>query len=220
LVDFDPSLTEIIFFDLEFYVPPSDRRRRGASLFSNPFRKGHFLLGGVFSRVFPLRERLSVGAQPPLSEFWIWQVGDEAGLLKDIYSYFQDAWKPLQNKVPSQADLIAVGIGISRFDLPALFSRSLRHKIARRSELFSCYFNLKTVDLSDVGILLPPRPTVLYPRTANELARHFQLPEEKKSGTRVWDMYDAGDYESIESRTREEVQNIIRIYSSLIQNPY
>lgn len=200
-------------------MPPSDRRRRGASLLLNPFRKGHLLLGGVFSRVFPLREKLSVGSQTPLSEFWIWQVGSESDLLKAIYAYFQESWKPLQNKAPEQADLIAIGIGISRLDLPGLFSRSLRHHIARRSELFSCYFNLKTIDLSDVGVLLPPRPPVLYPRTANELAREFNLPEDKKSGKRVWDLYDTGDYASIEARTKEEVLNVIRLYTSLIQTP-
>lgn len=219
MVDFDPSLTEVVFFDLEFYVPPSDRHRRGASLLLNPFREGHIILGGVFSRVFPLKEKFPIGSQTSLTQFWLWQVGSEVDLLKAIYSYFQESWKPLQNKEPGQADLIAVGIGISRLDIPALFSRSLIHHIAPRSDLFSCYFNLKTVDLSDVGVLLPPRSPVLYPRTANEIARHFDLPEDKKSGKQVWDQYDTGDYASIEMRTKEEVQNMIHIYNSLIQMP-
>lgn len=199
-------------------MPPADRRRNGASLMSNPFRKGHFLLGGVFSRAFPLQP-LSGGGQLSTSEYWIWQSGNEIELLKSIFAFFQESWKPLRNKAPAQADLIAIGIGISRFDLPALFSRSLYYRIAPRSELFSCYFHMKVVDLSDVGALLPPKPPVLYPRTANELARHCDLPVEKKSGTRVWEMYDAGDYTSIETRTREEVRTITQIYSSLVQMP-
>ncbi len=157
------------------------------------------------------------GSQNPIHSFWIWQAGNEIEMLKQIFNFFQESWKPLTKKDPAQADLIAVGIGISRFDLPALFSRSLVHHIASRSELFSCYFHLKIVDLSDVGTLLPPRPPVLYPRTANELARHFDLPKEKKSGTNVWNMYDAGDYTSIEARTKEEVLNLIKIYNSLVQ---
>ncbi len=189
-------------------------------MLSNPFRKGHFLLGGDFYRVFPLKEKLIPGNQNPIKSIWIWQAGTEIEMLRQIFNFFQESWKPLEKKEPAQADLIAVGIGISRFDLPALFSRSLVHHIASRSELFSCYFHLKIVDLSDVGTLLPPRPPVLYPRTANELARHFDLPIKKKSsGTTVWDLYDSGDYIGIESRTKEEVLNLIRIYTALVQIP-
>jgi hypothetical protein len=212
LVNFDPDLTEVIFFDLEFYVPPRDRHHNGASLMANPFRKGHFLLGGVFHRAFPL---LAGGMDEPYDHLWIWQLGNEEDLLHAIFRYFQDAWALLEGKDPRQPDLMAVGIGISRFDLPVLFSRCLELGIAPRDALFSCFFKIKTVDLSEVGIPLCPLDRVPYPKSANQLGEALGLSKTKQSGRRVWDLYDASDIAAIETRTESEVRDVVQLYGTL-----
>ena len=47
--------TQIIFFDLEFYVPKNDQNKFSFS--ANPFKKDHLLLGGTFLNWKPLLEK-------------------------------------------------------------------------------------------------------------------------------------------------------------------
>jgi len=110
MVWFDPELTEIIFFDLEFYVPKIDRDKPGASLLANPYKEDHFLLGGVFCKLFPLRK----GNQNPKFEHYrTWEMNnDEKMVLTKIYNFFHEEWKRFSNKDRRQANLIAAGLGI------------------------------------------------------------------------------------------------------------
>lgn len=213
MVRFDPEITEIVFFDLEFYVPKADRDKPGVSLLANPYKKDHFLLGGVFCKIFPLQKS---SENPKFEHYWTWEMKDgEKAVLTRIYDFFQEAWKRLSNKDPWQADLIAVGLGISKFDIPVLFTRSLILGIARPEELFECYFKLKQVDLNVVGIGFSSQKTqneVLYPKTANELLDRFGISKVKTSGMLVWDMYDAGDRQGIRARTENEVRDAVQIY--------
>lgn len=210
MVLFDDELTEIIFLDTEFYVPPEDRDRPGASLLANPYKENHFFLGGVFRRHFPLKPRSS---DDESRHFWIWRLENEENVLRLIYEMFQRSWERLKDKDPMQADLIVSGIGISRFDLPMLFIRSLKYHFASPEELFECYFKLKQVDLSNVGIgFFTLGVDVFYPKTANQLLRRFGIRKEKLSGMNVWQLYDNGDFRKIELRTDEEVCDCVEIY--------
>ena len=213
MVQFDPELTEMIFFDLEFYVPKVDRNKLGASLLANPHKQDHFLLGGVFYRDFPLKKG---GRNPHFEHYWIWKAKDEKTVLTNIYRFFQDSWEPLKNKDPKQADLIATGIGISRFDIPILYIRSSIQNIATPPELFECYFKMKQVDLTNVGIgFFNKGVNVFYPKTANQLMRRFGIHKEKTSGMSVWEMYDNNEYRDIEKRTESEVRDAIQIYKKM-----
>jgi hypothetical protein len=118
--------------------------------------------------------------------------------------------------------LIVIGIGISRFDIPALFTRSLLKHIDTVENLFEPYLKTKIVDLGDVGISLftkNPQP-VLYPTTANALAARLGIGESKESGKSVWDMYDSGDFEGIRNRTAHEVEIAMKIASKITRRQF
>lgn len=53
IIQYYPEKTQIIFFDLEFYVPECDREGR-LGLKANPYKNDHFLIGGTFIKTFPL----------------------------------------------------------------------------------------------------------------------------------------------------------------------
>lgn len=214
MVRFDPDMTEIIFFDSEFYVPPEDRDRPGASLLANPCRPNHFFLGGVFHRYYPLKE----SSKKEYHHFWNWrdENKDEGSTLKQIFEFFQESWERLKDKDPRDADLILCGTGTSRFDVPVLFIRSLEYDFAAPDELFECYFKTKQVDLSNVGIAFVNKvEPVLYPRPTGQLLRRFGISEGKPTGMSVWEMYDNGDHEAIENRTEGEVRDCVKIYHSM-----
>jgi hypothetical protein len=58
MVDFDPRFTEVVFFDIECYVPPGSRQQTMRTLICNPADPDHFVLGGVFQRGFPLQRKM------------------------------------------------------------------------------------------------------------------------------------------------------------------
>ena len=68
IVQYYPEKTQILFFDLEFYVPENDREGR-LGLKANPYKNGHFLIGGTFLRYFPLLNHEKNNIK---KEFWIW----------------------------------------------------------------------------------------------------------------------------------------------------
>ena len=59
MIEFPPQFTEIIFFDIECYVPPEDRTKISkSSLIYNAAKPSHFIFGGVFRRMFPISGKL------------------------------------------------------------------------------------------------------------------------------------------------------------------
>jgi hypothetical protein len=210
MVEFDPKFTETVFFDLECYVPPNDRQSRSSLIF-NPTKEGHFVLGGVFRRGFPLQQKL----EEPW-HVWNWEPEKERDTLMQIYEYFKRSWDMISGKLPSHPDLILIGIGISRFDIPVLYIRSLANQVASASDLYETYFKTKVVDLTNVGIALSRNTTVLYPKTANDLTTILQIQSHKKSGKKVWDMFDSRDYDAIKVRTASEVEDTIQIASRIM----
>ncbi len=218
MVYFDREKTEMIVFDLEFYVPPEDRHKRGASLLANPHKKGHYLLGGVFTKYKPLKNMSIDNLQ--YHHFWIWKYGNEKTVLKKIYEYIRSSWEGLKNKDPKQADLMFYGIGISRFDVPILYIRSQYHQIAPPEDLFECYFKAKQLDLSNIAIPFFNKDKVMYPKTMNSIFRRFGIKKEKVSGINVWEMYDQKSYKKIEKRTETEVRDCIELYQIISKKIY
>lgn len=214
MVEFDPKFTETIYFDLECYVPPSDRQSAGSMIF-NPTKPGHFVLGGVFRRGFPLQNKF----EEPW-HVWNWEPEKEKDTLLQIYEYFKKSWQMISGKLPRHPDLILVGIGISRFDIPTLYIRSLTNQIASASELYDMYFKTKMVDLTNVGIALSRDNSVLYPTTANDLTDRLQIKSHKKSGKRVWDMFEAREFDAIKARTASEVEDAVQIASKIMSGRF
>ncbi len=116
MVDFDPRFTEVIYFDIECYVPPSERQQSKSSMKFNPCKAQDFVLGGVFRRAFPLQNRI----EPPI-EIWNWEAGKEHITILEIYNFFKQSWKLIEQKTDQNPDLILIGTGISRHDIPTLY---------------------------------------------------------------------------------------------------
>lgn len=214
MVNFDPDITEIIFLDLEWYVPLDQRESWGASLLANPHRNDQMLLGGVFAKFHPLKEKIK---DINYDHFWVWSEKDEEDLISKIYKYIKDEWKNFEGTHWSQADLILCGQGISRFDIPILYIRSINYNVDLKEDIFETYFKTKHVDLSNVAIPLIWRD-VMYPQDWNNISNRFRFNRLKESGASVWDMYDKVSYNLIEERTEQEVKDCINLYDLIIKN--
>jgi len=214
MVDFDPDITEIIFFDLEWYVPPNQRRLKGASLAMNPHKPGQFLLGGVFGKFHPLKQKKEA---IKFKHFWLWKEKNEQVVVQKIYDYVKKEWRNFDGTPSRQADLILCGQGISRLDVPVLYIQSMKYQVDKPEEIFYTFCKTKQVDLSNVAIPLI-YGDVMYPSNWNQISRRFRLNREKESGTSVWDYYDQKAYSTIEKRTEEEVKDCINFYSHVQRN--
>ena len=217
---FKREVTHVIFFDIEYYVPRE--HRNGPGLRANPYLNGSFVMGGVFQRYFPIDEK-----PEKKEEFWIWDmegkdvVEQEKNLLEKIYLYFRESWTrwELLGKDPGLTEPMAVGFGITRLDIPVLFVRSLIHRIAEPERLYDTYFKLRHFDLSVASAPLIPENRnrkVLTPVSQNWAVRNLLGDGRRKpSGTTVWELYDAGEYQAIMERTREEVELARKVYQEL-----
>lgn len=218
MVDFDPRFTEVIFLDIECYVPQEGRQQSKGSMIYNPARIDHFVLGGVFRRAFPLQNRI----EPPF-QVWNWAREEEKITLHQIYDYFTDSWKLIEGRTFSHPDLILVGTGISRLDVPTLYVRSAFHHIDAEAALYETYFKTKIVDLGNVGIpLFRNNPAIypLYPKTTNALTSRLQIQGRKMSGKSVWELYDSQEFDAIRERTASEVADVIEIASRIVSHKF
>ena len=163
MVDFHPDITEIIFFDLEWYVPPNQRRLKGASLAMNPHKPGQFLLGGVFGKFHPLKQKKEA---IKFEHFWLWKEKNEQAVIKKIYDYVKKEWRNFEGTPSQQADLILCGQGISRLDVPVLYIQSMKYQVDKPEEIFYTFCKTKQVDLSNVAIPLI-YGDVMYPSNWN-----------------------------------------------------
>lgn len=168
--------------------------------------------------MFPIRGELD-----PEWQVWNFERQGERETLLQIYEYFSKSWKLIDDRNrKDHPDLILIGTGISRLDIPALFVRSTLHNIDSEEALYETYFKAKVVDLGDVGIpLFKKNPIIypLYPKTTNDLIQELQVKSQKTSGKRVWDLCDSGkseDFEAIKARTRSEVEDAMEIANKII----
>jgi len=213
MVKFDPKITEIVFFDVEWYVPPTQRESKGASMLANPHKEGQMLIGGVFAKFHPLRERIN---DIKYDHFWLWNETDEETLVRKIYEYIKAEWRNFENTHWSQADLILCGQGISRFDVPILYIQCVNYEVDSKDEIYYTFFKTKQVDISNVTIPLI-WADVMYPSNWNLISRRFGFNRLKESGANVWDMYDNRQYGEIEKRTEQEVRDCVNIYELIIK---
>ncbi|ATB30057.1 hypothetical protein [Melittangium boletus] len=207
----------MLFFDLEAYAPPDERTASRGSLIVNPARPGHILLGGCF---FSRRFADPFPEAPEVQGLWLWHFGSERALLRAIRERFEAEWarqRAENARVLGKpvVDLVVCGAGIARFDLPALYCRSLLHEVASAVELYELYFKARPIDLSnEAGFLFPEEPH-LYPKTTRELAGRLGLRERKGSSKSVWDSYERGEHEAIERRTADELRLVLELYRRL-----
>ena len=147
MILYSKYITQIVFFDLEFYVPEIDRSDE-VGLQANPYKVGHFLIGGSFYRYYPLLEDTK---KNKFTDFWIWNYKTEKEMLNDILKLFENCWKKIR-KDPKQAELYVCGIGISRVDISYLFARCHFYRLRKDEELFSIFNNLRILELEAIVI--------------------------------------------------------------------
>ena len=205
----------MLFCDLEFYVPKEDRNNSSSSLIVNPNFKKHKLLGGTFySKSFDD----NIPKNPIFKQLWLWNFeNNEKILLEQIYKIFIDEWEKTKKENKRilgkpLVDLVVCGIGISRFDIPALYCRSFRFLIDRPDKLFDIYFKTKQIDLANVCSFLFPEEQHIYPKTSKEIMGRMKIKGEKDTSKNVWELFDKNDVDKIETRTTEEVKIILNIY--------
>jgi len=218
MINFDPKFTETVFLDIECYVPIENRQQSKSSMIYNPAIADNFVFGGVFRRGFPLQNKM----EPPW-QVWNWRREDEKTTLKQIYDYFKESWRLIEGKTADHPDLILVGTGISRLDIPTLYVRSALHRIDTEAALYETYFKTKIVDLGDVGIgLFRKNPMIysIYPKTTNALTSRLGIQSRKTSGKSVWDLYESQDFDAIKERTLSEVENAVEIATRIASGKF
>jgi len=211
MLRFYPEKTKIIFFDLEFYVPKQDRSRttRSGMLFS-PLRSGHKVIGGTFLTYYPILDRIG-----KRTEIWEWNSGSENNALKDIFGLLEQEWKNIQTKDP-HGSLMLCGVGISHSDIPTLLSRSSNLNFATPERIYDLVCGCRHIDLSTMTLsqFSSKHAYFAYPKSKASLYQKYLTRKPISSGTLVWDWYDDKEYGAIESRCREEVDDILSIYKS------
>ena len=212
MLRFYPETTKVVFLDLEYYVPKADRGRPsyGGMSFS-PYMPGHKILGGVAQTYFPMQDR----TEAPRG-FWEWGVGSEGAVLKALYQYFETHWDSMGKQAGS---LMLAGIGISHSDIPTLLARMVNSKVAPAQKVHDLLCGCRQIDLSVATYCQFSfnQGYFAYPKTKAALYQKY-IPERKMdSGTTVWDAYDSGDFQAIETRCQQEIADMLAIYKGMVE---
>jgi len=211
MLRFYPETTKVIFLDLEYYVPKQDRGRDsyGGMSFS-PFLTGHKIIGGVLQTYFPMQDR----AQTP-RQFWEWELGSEAAVLKGLYKHIDSQWRSMRKQ---SGGLMLAGIGISHSDIPALIARMVNAKVAPPEDVHDLLCGCRQIDLSVATYCQFSfnQGYFAYPKTKAQLYQKYTPGRKMESGTSVWDAYDAADYQAIESRCAQEIDDMLAIYKAMV----
>lgn len=204
--------TQIIFFDLEFYVPKEDREGR-MGLKANPYRTGHFLIGGTLHRYFPLVHKRN---HDSIKEFWIWNYKNEAEMMKDIIAFIEESWSIIYKK-DNQAELFYSGIGISRVDIQYLFAKAKLLGIKTEEELFNLFYKGRFLDFETIVIpYFKNKDNMMKTKTTKDMLSKFKIERERGPSISVWDQYDAGEYEKIRERNVNEVSDLPVMYQAIL----
>jgi hypothetical protein len=215
MIHFNPNKTKVLFFDLEFYTPPKDRERKtpGSMKFS-PVRPDHKIIGGVFQTYYPMLDKLDA----PIS-IWEWKLGSEKAVLKKIHAILDKEWHCFE-KHPPLGSLMLCGIGISRSDLPALYTRMTALSIGSPERLYHLLFGGQLIDLS-ISTFCQFKfnyPYFAYPKPKAELYQKYLNGKKIEPGLKVLDYYDNSAFNEIESRTLEEVKDMIAVYKAMFDH--
>lgn len=210
-IKYTTERTQVIFFDLEFYVPENDQDKYIFS--ANPFRENHLLLGGTFLNWKPLQKNKN----QKIDVFWLWKYNnDEKQLLDAIVSQIERAWELILAE-KGQAELCLCGIGISRVDIGYLYSKALIYKIRPEDKLFMMFHNIRIIELENVVIpYFSHEKGMLIGKNTSQILKRFDIQSKHTSGSNVWELYEKKSYEKIEQRNLKEVNDCFAIYQKLV----
>lgn len=153
---------------------------------------------------------------PPV-QHWEWTHGSEKALLQAVYGLLRHQWKSISAK-SGAGSLMLGGIGISHSDVPALLWKFRSHKTADPNEVYDTVCGCRQVDLSQSTFCQFSVNTgyFAYPKSKSHLYQKYLSGKKMESGKSVWKSYDARDFEAIERRSAEEVQDAIAIYKAMV----
>lgn len=112
------------------------------------------------------------------------------------------------------------GIGISRSDLPALYTRMNALSISSPERLYHLLFGGQLIDLS-ISTLCQFKfnyPYFAYPKPKAELYQKYLNGKQIEPGLKVLEFYDRSEFNEIESRTLEEVKDMIAVYKAMFDH--
>ncbi|MHA1672774.1 MAG: hypothetical protein ACTSYI_04045 [Promethearchaeota archaeon] len=141
----------MIFFDLEFYVPPKDRHRsnglnRQGSFKFNPCSTGHFLLGGEF-----ISTDIHCKSILDRQSLWLWNFESEQALLHEIYRYFSHHWDQYNKKKNQKSTLNGGGIarneGNAKYTGISINDKDTVILQKRIRDVITCGFAIARIDL-------------------------------------------------------------------------
>lgn len=212
MLQFYPNKTKIIFFDLEYYVPAKDRKRKtpGGMTFS-PVLPGHKILGGTFLTYYPMQDRIG-----DRCSIWEWERGSEAEVLRDIFHFFRENWRTFIARGQA-GSLMLSGIGISHSDVPALLARLSSCSIAEDYEIHDLICGCRQIDLATATYCQFSfnESYFAYPKTKSALYQKYLNGKKLESGKSVWKLYENRDFDAIEGRCKEEVDDALIIYKTM-----
>lgn len=202
----NPHNSRIIFFDLEFYVPESGRERKGFCY--NPWDKSCKFLGGSFFVAKPQYDlsKEVVPGDNRLQSIWLWKHDSEKELVLVIFQLFKQVLDIVLEKGGGKISPILCGIGITSSDVPIIFELFKRYHILSNSEAFYFQNKFRVLDISQLAIAtFNTNSSFIYPKQKQLILDKFMPGKKFDSGKSVWDLYDAKEYFSIESRVKDEV---------------
>ncbi len=210
-IKYSYTKTQIIFFDLEFYVPKKDQNQYSFS--ANPWKKDHLLLGGTFLNWKPLQEKNNKNA----NSFWLWKYNnDEKQLVNAIVTCLEKAWDLILSE-KGQCELCLCGVGISRVDIGYLYSKALQHKTRPEDKLFMIFHNIRLIELENAVMpYFTHENGMLLGKSTGQILKRFDIPGKHTSGSNVWDLYEKESFEKIEQRNTKEVDDCFVIYQKLL----
>jgi hypothetical protein len=209
---YDENKFRLLFFNFEFYVPNQDRNIQGIR--ANPYKRGHFLIGGTFISFYPFTEQ----RKTEINKHWIWDYEDENMLLKavlnDIASFTDE-----KNAKETIKNTLICGDKISRLDIPYLYGRCIKNNIDIDENLFYFLNRFEIIDLNSVVIpFIKYNGKPLFP-VSKEMISHLFLNKIccNEMKTLIWDYYDNKNYQAIMEHNEEETIDNLNIYKALVE---
>jgi len=209
---YDVNKFRVLFFDLEFYVPNQDRNIQGIK--ANPYKNGHFLIGGTFISFYPFIDQ----EKTEICKHWIWDYDDEKMLLKAILNdivFFEDEKKSKE----TVKNTLICGDKISSLDIPYLYGRCLKNNIDTDKNLFYILNRFDIIELNSIVIpFIKYNEKPLFP-VSKEMTSHLLLNKIgcNEMKTLVWNYYDNKNYQAIMDHSEEEVIDNLNIYKALVK---
>lgn len=206
---------KILFFDLEYYVPPEGRQVKGLKY--NPWNEGSLLLGGSFLMCDPddLKKECY---DKDIKSCFLWNYASEEELVKEIFSLLTGFKESVTKRSKNKISPILSGIGIITSDIPVLLELFKKYLLVTERDAFTFQSGFKVLDLSTLTLpFFPAGSNLLYPKIKKEILSRFMNGVTFSSGTVVWDLYDKGEMGLIEKRVKEEVSALRICYREILR---